>query len=63
MRDETAEHAWRTLAGFRKGRADFSDHFISRVCEAAGCSVTYTFDKAAAGDGSMTLMGARAGRA
>ncbi|HEX6020163.1 MAG TPA: type II toxin-antitoxin system VapC family toxin [Burkholderiaceae bacterium] len=58
---EGAERAWRALVGFRKGNADFADHLIARTCEAAGCSVTYTFDKTAARDGGMTLMSARAG--
>lgn len=55
---ESAEQVWRALAGFRKSRADFADHLIARLCEARGCTVTYTFDKAAARDGGMKLLGA-----
>ena len=55
---ESAEQVWRALAGFRKSKADFADHLIARLCEARGCATTYTFDKAAARDGGMTLVGA-----
>ena len=36
---ETAEQAWRALAGFRKGKADFSDHFISRAAAVPGAFI------------------------
>lgn len=55
---ESAEQAWRALAGFRRSKADFADHLIARLCEARGCATTYTFDKTAARDGVMTLVGA-----
>jgi len=54
---ESAEQTWRALAGFRKGKADFADYLIARLGEARGCSQTFTFDKAAARDGGMTLVG------
>lgn len=54
---ESAEQVWRALAGFRKSKADFADHLIARLCEARGCAATYTFDKAAARDSGMTLVG------
>ena len=57
---ESAEQAWRALALFRKGKADFADCLISRTCLAGGCTVTWTFDKAAARDGGMKLLGAPA---
>lgn len=55
---ESAEQVWRALASFRKGKSDFADHLIVCLCEARGCAVTYTFDKAAARDGGMKLLGA-----
>jgi predicted nucleic-acid-binding protein len=55
---ENAEQAWRALAGFRKGKSDFADCLISRVCAAEGCDVTWTFDKSAARDAGMKLIGA-----
>jgi predicted nucleic-acid-binding protein len=54
---ESAEQVWRALATFRKGKADFADCLISRICAAEGCAVTWTFDKAAARDGGMKLIG------
>ena len=57
---ESAEHAWRALASFRKGKADFADCLIARICAAEGCAVTWTFDKAAARDGGMKLIGTSA---
>jgi predicted nucleic-acid-binding protein len=54
---ERAEHVWRALASFRKGKADFADCLISRICAAEGCDVTWTFDKAAARDAGMKLIG------
>jgi predicted nucleic-acid-binding protein len=55
---ESAESVWRALASFRKGKADFADCLIARVCAAQGCTVTWTFDKAAARDAGMRLLGA-----
>jgi predicted nucleic-acid-binding protein len=45
---ENAEIAWRALAGYRTGAADFADYLIARRCAALGCETVYTFDKKAA---------------
>jgi len=50
------ELVWQALRGFASSRADFADHLIERMGEAAGCSTTVTFDKVAARDGGMRLM-------
>lgn len=60
---ESAEDVWRALAMFRKGKADFSDCLIARVCSGHGCDITWTFDKAAARDSGMTLITAAASSA
>jgi predicted nucleic-acid-binding protein len=57
---QSAEQVWRALAAFRKGKADFADCLITRICAAEGCDVTWTFDKAAARDGGMKLIGTSA---
>lgn len=49
---------WQCLRGFKSGHADFADHLIERLSAAEGCVVTLTFDKAAARDGGMRLLGA-----
>ena len=36
---------WRSLADYRGGRGDFSDHLLGRLNEDEGASVTITFDK------------------
>ena len=41
---------WRSLADYRAGRGDFSDHLLGRLNEDAGASVTITFDRALRGD-------------
>ena len=40
---------WRSLADYRAGRGDFSDHLLGRMNEDEGASVTVTFDKALRG--------------
>jgi len=40
---------WRSLADYRAGRGDFSDHLLGRLNEEAGAPVTITFDKALKG--------------
>jgi predicted nucleic-acid-binding protein len=40
---------WRSLADYRAGRGDFSDHLLGRLNEDEGASVTMTFDKALRG--------------
>lgn len=57
---QAAEATWRALAGFRKGKADFADHLIARIAAAEGCDGSFTFDRAAARDGVMTMLGAGA---
>ena len=52
-----ADVVWQALAQFRKGKADFADHLIERLGAKGGCSVTMTFDRAAARDAGMTLVG------
>jgi predicted nucleic-acid-binding protein len=54
----SAELVWQALAQFRRGKADFADHLIERLDAKAGCSVTMTFDRAAARDAGMTRIGA-----
>jgi predicted nucleic-acid-binding protein len=38
---------WRALSDARTSNADFPDHLVARVAEAAGCESTVTFDKKA----------------
>ena len=52
---QDAETVWKALRLFDVGTADFSDCLIERMGNASGCSVTMTFDKAAAKAG-MTLL-------
>ena len=40
---------WRSISDYRAGRGDFSDHFLGRLNEDEGASVTITFDKALRG--------------
>ena len=41
---------WRSLADYRAGRGDFSDHLLGRLNEDEGASITMTFDKALRGN-------------
>ena len=41
---------WRSLADYRAGKGDFSEHLLGRLNEDAGASVTITFDKALRGN-------------
>lgn len=41
---------WRSLADYRAGRGDFSDHLLGRLNEDEGASVTITFDRALRGN-------------
>jgi predicted nucleic-acid-binding protein len=41
---------WRSLADYRAGRGDFSDHLLGRLNEDADASVTITFDRALRGN-------------
>lgn len=40
---------WRSLADYRAGKGDFSDHLLGRMNEDEGAPVTITFDKALRG--------------
>lgn len=42
---ENARIARAALAAFRRGAADFADYAIACTNHAAGCEVTYSFDK------------------
>ena len=53
-RSETVEKA---LLRYRRGRADFADCLIAASARAAGCSRTVTFDRVAARDAGMELLG------
>lgn len=44
------------VARFQRGRADFADYLIERLCASAGCRCTMTFDRAAASCAGMTLL-------
>lgn len=39
---------WRAASDARTSNADFPDHLVARVAEAAGCDSTVTFDRKAA---------------
>ena len=52
-----ADLVWQALARFRSGKADLADHLIERLGAKGGCSVTMTFDRAAARDAGMKLVG------
>jgi predicted nucleic-acid-binding protein len=54
---ESAETVWRSVARYRQGAADFADLLIERVGNARGCSETVTFDRVAARDAGMRLIG------
>jgi predicted nucleic-acid-binding protein len=41
---------WRSLADYRAGRGDFSDHLLGRLNEDSGAPVTITFDRALRGN-------------
>ena len=41
---------WRSLADYRAGKGDFSEHLLGRLNEDAGASVTITFDRALRGN-------------
>ena len=47
----------RALRQYEKGNADFADYLIAACAQAAGCSRTVTFDRIAARDAGMELIG------
>ena len=54
---ERAETIEKALQRYRRGRADFADCLIAASARAAGCSRTVTFDRIAARDAGMELIG------
>jgi predicted nucleic-acid-binding protein len=54
---EQAETIEKALLRYRRGRADFADCLIAASAKAAGCSRTVTFDRIAARDAGMELVG------
>lgn len=52
-----ADIAWKGLAAYRAGAADFADCLIERISAAQDCVATYTFDQIAARDAGMQLLG------
>ena len=56
---QLAEIAWKALAIYRKGAADYADCLIERLGAAHDCEATYTFDKIAVSDGGMRLLGGK----
>jgi predicted nucleic-acid-binding protein len=44
------------LLAYRDGNADFADYFVAALNSEHGAPRTYTFDKDAASDGSLTLL-------
>lgn len=52
-----AATAWQALRAFRAGKADFADYMVERTAAVAGCEYTWTFDKKAARNGGMRLLG------
>jgi predicted nucleic-acid-binding protein len=54
---QNAEAAWRALSRYRAERGDFADGLIERTCAEFGCRRTFTFDKQAARNAGMTLVG------
>ena len=54
---QLAEIAWKALATYRRGAADYADCLIERLGAAHDCEATYTFDRSAARDAGMLLLG------
>ncbi len=53
---ESAETIWKAVRAFRTSAADLADCIIERTAAAAGCSLTFTFDRDAARTAGMTLL-------
>ncbi len=49
--------AWKALANYRAGAADFADCLIERIGAGEECVATYTFDQIASRDAGMQLLG------
>lgn len=54
---EQAEYVHEAVRLFRRGNADFADCLIGASARTAGCSRTVTFDRNAARDAGMQLLG------
>ncbi|MEO8741396.1 MAG: type II toxin-antitoxin system VapC family toxin [Casimicrobiaceae bacterium] len=54
---ERAEAAWQAVGMFAAGKADFADCMIERCGLVNGCDHTLTFDRLAAKDAGMRLLG------
>ncbi|MGD0800013.1 MAG: type II toxin-antitoxin system VapC family toxin [Terracidiphilus sp.] len=54
---EAAETVEKALRRYRNGNADFADCLIASSAKAAGCNRTITFDRIAARDAGMELIG------
>ena len=54
---ENAETVWKALRLFARSNADFADCLIERSAAAAGCVRTMSFDRGAAKDCGMVLVG------
>ncbi|HTT83466.1 MAG TPA: type II toxin-antitoxin system VapC family toxin [Rhizomicrobium sp.] len=54
---QDSEAAWRALSRYRARSADFADCLVERTCAGLGCRQIFTFDKRAARDAGMTLVG------
>jgi predicted nucleic-acid-binding protein len=54
---DRAETVWKALRTFQRASADFADCLIERSAAAAGCERTATFDRGAAKECGMKLLG------
>jgi predicted nucleic-acid-binding protein len=54
---ERAEAAWQAVGAYAAGKADFADCLVERCGVANGCDHTLTFDRTAAKDAGMRLLG------
>ena len=54
---ERSEIVGRALHHYRLGKAEFPDYLIASSARAAGCLRTWTFDRKAARDAGMELLG------
>ncbi len=45
LKVEDPPQVWQALADYEQGGADFADYLIARKNRAAGCSVTFSFDR------------------
>jgi len=52
---ENGEIAWKALAAWRDGTADYSDYLVTLSNQASGCERTYSFDRKLARHDTVTL--------